>query len=254
MGWISRLIGRETAAVVASIRHGMDRRSFLKTALLGSVAAATLDVEQLLWTPKTQIVVPDMRTVSLGISDWVETNREILGAERFVTPEWMTREALRLLEHELAFTRILTNPYPYDGVGCVGDVVKIPKPQRFLAPSDEMLIVPQNIVMEVETVQLDHQVSVCFDMIKPTMPREMASKTIIQPAVAALADRMRRTGMNVITDLPHDSIRGVPYAGVCRNDALSIRGVQAYDIACDRELFRLDVLGGHSDVIAAEEG
>ena len=44
----------------------MNRRGFLRTLLMSSAAAATLDIEKLLWVPKSQIVVPAMPLSVLG--------------------------------------------------------------------------------------------------------------------------------------------------------------------------------------------
>lgn len=78
----------------------MDRRGFLRLLGMGAVgasAAATFDLERLLW-------VPGAKTILLPPT-------EIFTCNSFITPEWITREALRFLEDQLTFTSQINRHY-----------------------------------------------------------------------------------------------------------------------------------------------
>ena len=71
----------------------IDRRAFLRrlaTGIIGATVGAELDIERLLWVPKSIITVPDMSFV---------------GHNTFISPDWITREALAILENHLVMTR-----------------------------------------------------------------------------------------------------------------------------------------------------
>jgi hypothetical protein len=97
MSWRDRvraLFGSEAGAVA----DGMDRRSFLRLVSVGSVGLAlpvTFDLERALWVPSPRVVVP--ATVVTG---------NIL-----VTPEWITREALRILKINLNVSQLINRSY-----------------------------------------------------------------------------------------------------------------------------------------------
>lgn len=257
--WLSRVLGQaQTAEIVetaSTIRHGVDRRTFLRGALLGTVAAATLDVEQLLWTPKAQIVVPG--PVTLATEEQVtETLANLFDAQEqrrvtgMVTPQWVTQEALRLLKNRLTFTPLLIASGP------MGHVAYVRKPQKFVVLKEHAFDAAQ-VVFEQEAVPLDDQVAVQFQMPRADLPmsRPMFSRAFIEPAVAALAHHMAKRKMNVIGKMPDDML-GVAYAGTASDDTLSVRGILGpvlYGPAPSYDVFRLDVLGGHSTVLAAEQ-
>ena len=76
---------------------GIDRRAFLR--LLGSgaaglVVAPALDLDALIWTPKTIVTVGEFAPSYFEM-----------------TAEWLTREALRLLEHEVKFANYVNRRY-----------------------------------------------------------------------------------------------------------------------------------------------
>lgn len=248
---IQRLLGRDVAREGRAIRHGMDRRRFLLTALAGTVVAATVDLDQVLWTPTPQIVVPDLTGVDWGAGDdfsavnhWVETDRHT-----FVTPDWITQEALRLLKHELQFSKMLSRSYEMEGAR-VGTVLNIRTPARFTVNAGEAFD-PTDIVCEIERVSVTNQVSVemCTSPeLVDGLTREQYSRMMIRPAVASLAQHIKTTKMNVFTE-PGVPV-GIEYAGVHRSEDLAIRGCQFYSPHDRVTHFRLDVLGGHSDVVA----
>lgn len=99
MGLIDRLVAiwrRENPdePLVDPHASAMSRRRFL--GIVGSTAAAAavaplVDLERLVWTPGQTIVVPDL-------GDVVEFGG---GGNQFLTVDWITKEALRVLEHNL---------------------------------------------------------------------------------------------------------------------------------------------------------
>lgn len=85
----------------------IDRRAFLRRLGFGSVAVAAVatglvDVEKLLWVPgEKTIIIPALEAV------------ETFG-NTFITPQWVTREALRILENNLVFASGVTRFYDDD--------------------------------------------------------------------------------------------------------------------------------------------
>jgi hypothetical protein len=78
----------------------MNRRDFLQRLLAGGVGAAAaleFDYERLLWVPGAKtIVLPPA-------GGWA--------GNTFLTPDWVTREALRVLERNLSFVRQVSREY-----------------------------------------------------------------------------------------------------------------------------------------------
>ncbi len=260
MGWLSRLIGREAVEDLAGIRHGMDRRSFLRTALLGTVAVATVDVEQLLWTPKAQIVVPDLTVVSGPAAFTLEQalDRSVdHGFNGFITPDWVTREALRMLNDQLSFTKKICREYVR-----FGDSVRIPKADAMIGGERLTPFAPYQV--EVETVPLDQHVGVMIEgddyaHLGPPLTQDMYRRMFLAPAVASLASHMQSSpaggAMNVIAkpDCPVASECGLEYVGVASGGGLAIRGRKGHDPIHGRTFFSLDVIGGHSETLAEED-
>lgn len=264
---IHRLLGRETVREAQGIRHGVDRRTFLRGALLGTVAAATLDVEQLLWTPKTQIVVPQLTIVSGG-AGWTTdlVNYEGIatgdlnpiaafrGKNTYITPQWVTREALKLLEENLKFHGVLSRSYAVEGAR-IGTTLNIRKPARFLVSVDEDPMDPALIVHEVETVSLDQYLGVdLHDSYQDRVGMTLAEyrDRNIKPAVAMLAEMIQNRNLNVFGALSDELSPGIEATEVVRGEAVALRGRSGYDMRSDRMRLSLDVVGGHSAVVAGD--
>lgn len=126
MNWralLDRILGTdpETTAIVDAaerVGSGLSRRQFLRGALVATAVAATVDVEQLLWMPgEKTILLPEL--VDGGWDD------------NFLppTPDWVTRETLRLFEKNLALTSKFS--CRFDKAFRVGDTVNVRIPQRF---------------------------------------------------------------------------------------------------------------------------
>lgn len=91
-----------TIAAVERADHisGMDRRAFLRTALIGLSAAGVVDVDKLLWMPgEKTILIPDLIEI------------EAVCGNRLVSADWVAREALRILEKNLTFAAQVNRSY-----------------------------------------------------------------------------------------------------------------------------------------------
>lgn len=96
----------------------MNRRRFLEMLVggaFGAAATATLDVDRLLW-------MPGVRTFFLPTEP-----------ELFVTPEWVVREALRVLQQHLTFANSISRSYDTEFGSRVGQTVMVRIPPRFAA-------------------------------------------------------------------------------------------------------------------------
>lgn len=106
--WFSRLrasfVGYDEADAivrdVARAEHisGMDRRSFLRTALVGLTAAVVVDVDKLLWTPGEKAVFLPETFFAPDCG--------------FATIDWVTREALRIMRNQLRVAKSFSAPMP----------------------------------------------------------------------------------------------------------------------------------------------
>lgn len=91
---------------------GMNRRHFLRAALVGVAAAATVDVEQLLWTPgaKTILLPPPIRSF-----DWY-MDQNLIGKE------------LAYLTKTLQFASHINREY--DSRFTIGSTIRVQLPLR----------------------------------------------------------------------------------------------------------------------------
>ena len=87
----------------SSHRDGtLNRRAFLRLAGAGAaglVVAPSIDLDALLWTPRATILAPTIEEAVL------------FGGNTFITPEWVSREALRMLTNQLKFTTYVHRQY-----------------------------------------------------------------------------------------------------------------------------------------------
>lgn len=109
----------EAAAIIDAAERadtGMSRRSFLRAGLLATAVAATVDVEQLLWTPgERTILLPERHN---GFDPFDE--------------DWLGREALRILKRNLALTGKFNREYDHKFSKLrIGDTVRVRLPMRF---------------------------------------------------------------------------------------------------------------------------
>lgn len=91
----------EAHAVLDAVAHvpaGLSRRQFLRSALVATAVAATVDVDQLLWMPgERTIFLPSAPSVIAGHYAALE--------------KWMAREAFRILTNNLTIVRHVNREY-----------------------------------------------------------------------------------------------------------------------------------------------
>jgi hypothetical protein len=100
------------------LASGINRRDFLRAALIGVAVAATVDVEQLLWTPGAKTIflpeLPDLATYG----------------NTLVTPDWVLAEAVRILNQKLDLAHRIYQPRMYWDHE-IGAPVRIRQPRRY---------------------------------------------------------------------------------------------------------------------------
>jgi hypothetical protein len=111
----------------------MDRRRFLQ--LLGLSAAAAAIAPALVLDPERALWIPGAKTYFFG--GRLGGGK---GYNQFLTPDWITKEALRLLEKDLALSKLISRTYDDQFYGVqVGKNVSCVKPIRF---ADALLLMP----------------------------------------------------------------------------------------------------------------
>lgn len=224
--------GIEAAARACTDRGGqLNRRAFL--GLMGAaVAVAGLDPERLLWTPGEKAVA-------------LATPAEIaeVTGNVFATPAWVCKEALRLLENQLAFVGSVTRAYDEKYAARVGDTLPVRRPRRF---EDSQPFAP--FCDHLDRVMLTDQY-----LVELPDPGEMtlddARAKIIAPAMGALADRLRANGQDVFVAPPLAPLAASVAVGQTVENTVSGRGLRLigqYDVEDMRMRYRFDVLGGSS--------
>lgn len=226
MNWralFDRLLGTapETADILDAAAHvprGMSRRTFLRGALAATAIAATVDVEQLLWTPGEKTL-------------FLPTLEEVAAYNGLLTADWISREALRILKKNLDLTSRFNREYvaPYDRRGSRrGDAVPIRRRGT------------------VKPVILDQQYDYEFETPTPADHKNPGGyiQRTVEPAMQHMAWKLDRAGVDVFSDL--ELPKGMEQAIVLRTDNVSVRSVNAFDVTEQRMRMRLDLLGGSS--------
>lgn len=226
--WLDRLLGTapETADVLdaaAHVPHGMSRRSFLRGALAATAVAATVDVEQLLWTPgEKTIFLPEFVDVDVY--------------NGLVTPDWVARQALRLLNKNLRIASQFCRP-----CARIGDTVQVHLPQTFQPRPGISTIYTPAIAVTFD------QMRWC-EIVLPT-PADQQNparyiKREVEPQMKQMARRLEIAGVDVYADL--ELPRGIEQAHTVRQDGVSLRVMKGFDVTEGRVRMRVDVLGGSS--------
>lgn len=129
--------------------NGFGRRAFLKTALVGVAVAATVDVEQLLWTPgEKTIFLPTLDKTVVLLDETVFANYNTL-----LDTDWIAKDLLRDLERNLDLVGRFSRQYDAQFSGRrarVGDTVLVRVPKRF-EPDDHSGIIIERAVPVVLT-------------------------------------------------------------------------------------------------------
>lgn len=229
--------GIEALARVSTDRLGVvNRRAFLGLAG-ATVAALAIDPELLVWTPGEQtIVVPEALEVAAY-------------GNRFVSPEWLTREVLKHLKHQVQFSQQVFQRYDAAYETRLGDTVRVPHPARYSrtrrgpfepdTPSEPVTLAHQF------TVQVDAD-AIAEDLRHGATP-EHISQRHAAPAAAMLANETAFRGIDVLGVLP------LPYPGpgiahgvLVQSDGVAVRGLAYTDSTTEKSFFRFDIIGGSS--------
>lgn len=234
--WHPSVPPADTAALIeaSADRAGVvNRRAFLQLAG-AAVAGLALDPERLLWMPgeKTIYLFGDASSEGTSI-------------------DWITREALRLLEKNLAFAGSVNRQYDElfvvsGGKGYVydintpariGDTVRVRPPVQFKSR-------PQPVVPRTVPVTLTGQLSVACES---RVSEPVSVKRQLTPMMADLAQRVKRENLNVFGTL--NCPPGVEEAAVVTAPSgLALRGIRSgyLDFGTGKWTsgLRFDLLGG----------
>ena len=191
----------------------MDRRGFLKRLFAGAAGVAlapVLDLERLLWVPgEKTIFLPPVTEFGL------------------VTPDWVTREALRILEGKLTLAGSLNREF--DDTYRLGDHVRLSLPGGLSKAFH---------VTDQSTIELDDSLY--------AMTRDQARDRVLEPAAAAFASRMKQHGHNALAPLPLPASGGVFQSSRAENPAGHSLRLVTYSVEEDRMYTRLDILSARA--------
>lgn len=105
----------------ARVPAGLSRRRFLRTALTATVVAATVDIDQLLWTPGE-------RTIFLPYAEGGPWRDNFL-----LTDDMIVQEGLAILKKNLTFIATINRQYDekFSYAGRIGDTVTLRIPRLY---------------------------------------------------------------------------------------------------------------------------
>lgn len=239
----------------ATSSKGLSRRAFLTGVGTTAIAALVVDPEQFLWTPgeKTFFLPPVVKTAT--IEDIAAFGQDF-AAEQYaaaITPEWVTREALKILEQELDLGKrmLVRLNRPYD-CAKIGETVLIRFPQRFNLSQQQVVLSQQQVVDTVTPVTITDQLYVTSKATRsPLGNKDIDPKRIInqelRPAMKRLAQEIKRRGVNVFSEMvvpPYHEAFIHANTVTDRNGQLSLRMLEAYDPIEGSITRRFDVIGG----------
>ena len=126
-------------------------------------------------------------------------------ANTLLTIDMITREALRVLENNLTFTKQCNREYDdqFAVSGAkIGDTLRIRKPARYTVRSGTALSVQDYTETSVSLV-LNNQkgVDISFTSKELTLSIDDFSKRVLGPAVAAVANQIDRDGLNLYWEI-----------------------------------------------------
>jgi hypothetical protein len=126
-------------------------------------------------------------------------------ANTILTIDMITREALRILENNLTFTKQCNREYD-DQFGVtgakIGDTLRIRKPARYTVRSGTTLSVQDQTETSTSLVLNSQKgVDISFTSKELTLNLDDFSKRVLAPAVAALANQIDRDGLALYLDI-----------------------------------------------------
>lgn len=122
-----------------------------------------------------------------------------------LTISQITREALRVLENNLAFTKGVNRDYD-DAFAIkgakIGDTINVRKPPKYVGRSGTALSI-ENQVEQSVAVQLNTQygVDIQFTSAELALSLDDFSQRVLKPAVAAIANKIDRDGLALYKDV-----------------------------------------------------
>jgi hypothetical protein len=126
-------------------------------------------------------------------------------ANTILTIDMITREALRILENNLTFTKQCNREYD-DQFGVtgakIGDTLRIRKPARYTVRSGTTLSVQDQTETSTSlTLNSQKGVDISFTSKELTLNLDDFSQRVLAPAVAALANQIDRDGLSLYLDV-----------------------------------------------------
>ena len=126
-------------------------------------------------------------------------------ANSLLTPQMITREALRILHQKLNFVGSITREYDdsFAKAGAkIGDTLKIRLPNQYVVRTGRQLAAQDTKEQSVELkVQTQKGVDLNFNSVDLTMSLDNFSERIIEPAMAVLAANIEADAMSMYKDV-----------------------------------------------------
>lgn len=169
-------------------------------------------------------------------------------ANTLLTISDIVREALRVLENNLAFTkhasRTLADRFAISGAK-IGSEVRIRKPPKYVVTDGATLVKQDSIESEVTLQLVQKHVGLNFTGFDLTLDIDDFSDRFIKPAVAPLANRIDEDGMALAKDV-YNAV-GTP--GVTPTELLTYldAGVKLYNSGTPRDDLRAAVLNPRAE-------
>jgi hypothetical protein len=124
-----------------------------------------------------------------------------------LTIDMITREALRILKNNLAFTRGVNRQYDssFAKAGAeIGDTLRIRKPPRYVGRTGTALSVEDHVETSVN-LALDTQFGVDINFTSKELSLDIKefSKRVLQPAICTVANKVDFDGMSLYKKVPN---------------------------------------------------
>lgn len=129
-----------------------------------------------------------------------------MATNTLLTISMITREALRILENNLTFTKYVTRKYDsqFGKSGAkIGNVLNVRKPPRYIGRTGQTMQIENSVETSVP-ITLDTQfgVDLQFSSQELTLSIDDFSDRFIKPAVATIANKIDYDGLGLYTTVP----------------------------------------------------
>lgn len=164
-------------------------------------------------------------------------------ANTLLTISMITREALRVLENNLTFTkhvsRTLDDRFAVEGAK-IGRSIRIRKPPKYLVVDGATFVAQDSVETEVTLTVTQKHVPMQFSAMDLTLDIDDFSERFIKPAVAPLANRIDYDGLQLYKDVPR--IVGTPGTVPTDMEIFLDAGAELDEEAVPRDDMRATVL------------